>query len=136
MTTETTHPTPTGTLADLASAIEALAHLQAAHPTLPTLRVALPHNGASIDLQAGNPHAFEQWRAALQIPPTSVELRAYYDAAWLHALTPVRGVAVILTGHGLPLTADQARTEQDPEGVRPASPIAASTLGAASGGAA
>lgn len=136
MTTEITRPTPTGTLADLASAIEALASLQSTFPTLPTLRVALPHNGASLDLQAGTPGAFEQWRAALEIPPATVELHAYYDAAWLHVRTEAQGVAAILTGHGLPITAEQARTQQEPDGIRPVAPIDVRTLADATGGAA
>ncbi|MFG3140798.1 hypothetical protein ACGFZA_31905 [Streptomyces sp. NPDC048211] len=136
MTPETTRPTPTGTLADLASAIEALAYLQRTFPTLPTLHVILLHNGASLDLQANSPDAFEQWRTALQIPPAAVELHAYYEGAWLHAVAAARGIATILTGHGLPITADQARTEQDPDGIRPTAAITVTTLPEAIGDAA
>ncbi|MFD7860940.1 hypothetical protein [Streptomyces sp. NPDC059783] len=114
MTTETTRPEQTGTLADLAAAVEALAHLQATYPTLPALHVSLLHTGTSLDLQAGTPGAYEVWRAALGIPPTAVEIRSYYESAWLHSATRVQGVATILTGHGLPITGEQAREDQDP----------------------
>ncbi|MGW2591989.1 hypothetical protein ACWCXC_17220 [Streptomyces sp. NPDC001515] len=114
MTTETTRPEPTGTFADLAAAAQALAHLQATYPTLPALYISVPSTGTSLDLQAGTPGAYEVWRAALGIPPAAVELRSYYESAWLHASTRVEGVVTLLTGHGLPITGEQAREDQAP----------------------
>src|ERR1044071_9165104 len=127
VTTETTRPALTGTLADHASAIQTMAHLQETFPGLPSPFVTL-NLGATVDLQLGTPDAFEQWRTALEVPAAGTELHVYSDGVWLQAVTAVQGVTVGLSGHGLPITADQARIEQDPAGIAPGTPVSVYSL--------
>ncbi|MGQ4486854.1 hypothetical protein ACN6LM_003869 [Streptomyces sp. SAS_281] len=135
MTTDNTAPVPTGTFADLLPAIEAVTYLAKTFPHLPAPYTVLGQ-GAVIDLQADTPDAFDAWRTALQIPPAAVELHAYAEGAWLHATTIVRGVPLVLMGYGLPLTYEQARTEQDPAGIAPTKTAVVYSLSDLAGGAA
>ncbi|MGW1127494.1 hypothetical protein [Streptomyces sp. NPDC002526] len=135
MTTKITHPVDIPTLADLLPAIEAVTYLSKTYPALPAPYTVLGE-GAVIDLQTHTPHAFEAWRTALQIPPAAVELHAYAEDAWLHATTIIRGVPLVLTGYSLPITFEQARIEQDPEGIAPTTTAVVYSLSDLAGGAA
>ncbi|MFG2589091.1 hypothetical protein [Streptomyces sp. NPDC048438] len=135
MTTEPTVPTQTGTLADLRSAVETLTYLQATHANLPAPYVTLVNSGGAVDVQTNSPDFFEQWRVALQIPPADVELHVYAGGVWLQCQVAVRGVTVELSGHGLPITPEQACAVQDPAGVLPVAPIAVYPIAATAGGA-
>lgn len=124
---------PTGTFADLGPAIEALTYLQTTFAHLPVMYVTIYNSSGDLDLQTSDPATFEAWRIALQIPHTTVEMKTFAGNVWLSAATTVRGVHVRLAGHGVPLTVEQARTDQP----RPdtLAPTAVSTLADALGGA-
>lgn len=123
----------TGTFADLGPAVEALTYLQTAFAHLPVMYVTIYNSRGDLDLQTSDPAAFEAWRIALQIPHTTVEMKTFASDVWLSASTTVRGVPVKLAGHSLPLTVEQARTEQ-PQPDTSAAP-SVSTLADALGGA-
>lgn len=71
----------------------------------------------AVGLLADSPEAFEQWRVALKIEPSAVTLHGYGESVWLHATTTFRGVKLDLSGHGLPLTVEQAASSPDAEQV-------------------
>lgn len=102
------------TLAQQMPAAEALVGLTKMLGHLPAPYVVVHSTPPVIALQLNTPSEFETWRTALQLAPDTVTLHAYVDTAWLAADTVFRGVEVHLTGHGLPLTLEQAETVQEP----------------------
>lgn len=65
-----------------------------------------------LEFQLEAPHEFEQWRAALAIAPDSVQLASGASYVWLAAEGMFHGVAVSLTGFGVPLSAELVNTPQ------------------------
>lgn len=76
---------------------------------LPAPYIVIPTAYQSqVKLQADSPADFELWRAALMVEPGGVGLRAFRGSVWLEAVAQYRGVTVVLTGFGVPLTPEQA----------------------------
>ncbi|MGW2933986.1 hypothetical protein ACWDA7_19530 [Streptomyces sp. NPDC001156] len=115
MGTEITAPNPQiseqgNALALLLSLTQKFGHLPAAYLKIHRPFLTIP---AQLGLQVDSPEKFEQWRAALEIAPSDVELHATTDEhVWLSAKRTIRGVPVEVTGFGVPLTAEQATTPQ------------------------
>ncbi|WP_030569724.1 hypothetical protein [Streptomyces aureocirculatus] len=95
-------------------AAQALVGLTEMFGHLPMSDVILRAAPREIVLRPPSPDAFEQWRAALQITPDSVSLRAFGGCAWLQADGVFQGVAVHMSVHDLPLTEEQAETPPAP----------------------
>lgn len=115
MTTETTAPTghPINAQADCAKALVELIRM---FGDLPGVYVKIHSQITSIpaqlDLQAGSPADFEQWRTALAIAPNDVTLKAFNESVWLAADGVFHGVHVHLDGFGIALAAELADTPQ------------------------
>jgi hypothetical protein len=95
------------TISEQAAAYDALAALARQWPHLPrpytTVHTA---DGNRAGLQLESPSAFEQWRAALDIAPETVELHLFDGTAWLAAYGTYRGASLKLTGFGIQPPAD------------------------------
>lgn len=116
MITETTEPVEPAISTQL-SAFDALASLARMFPTLPGgyVMVHAPMRYAPalrIGLQLDTPHAFEQWRAALQIAPADIDLLSNAHGTWLAATALFRGIEMRVTGFAVPLSHDVASTRQ------------------------
>lgn len=110
--TQFTAPDP-GRFSDQAPAFQALSTLTAEFAELPRPYIVVYSSGPNaFQLQLSHPSHFEQWRTALQLPTSSVELKAGGKSMWLAADTVFRGVPVHLTGHGVPLTGAQIEAVQ------------------------
>lgn len=110
MSEQPTHPPVPGTLGSQMPALQTLVALADFCGSLPTPYITVSGVYANhVDLQLDNPADFEVWRTALQIPPAAVELHAYRPESWLAATTVVRGITVVLAGHGLLLAVEDAR---------------------------
>ncbi|MFD9369612.1 hypothetical protein ACFWA6_18235 [Streptomyces sp. NPDC060020] len=99
-------------LTEQAPTINALAALAAAYGHLPVPYITVQTTGPAVDLQLDCPADFEAWRSALGVAPAAVTLHAYAGQTWLATNTLFRGIKVVLSGHGLPITVEQARTSQ------------------------
>lgn len=101
-----TVPDP-GRTSEQAPAFEALAAIVAEFAELPRPYIVVHNTGPTFILQLMHPSHFEVWREALGLPTASVQLKGS-TSVWLEAFSRFRGVAFQLTGHGVPLTAEQA----------------------------
>ncbi|MEU2799012.1 hypothetical protein [Streptomyces sp. NPDC007117] len=97
------------TLAEQASAFEALDALAGTCPDLPPVYLTVHDSSFSgVIAQCDTLADFEAWRSALQIPTAEVNLVADKQGGWLSAEATVRGVRLRITGHGLVVTREQA----------------------------
>ncbi|MGW5477614.1 hypothetical protein [Streptomyces sp. NPDC004008] len=119
MATEITEPTirPISSQGDatdaLVALIETFGHLPSGYIKIHRPFLTVP---AGLGMQFDSPQDFEMWRTSLAIPPSAIELKATSDEhVWLQADGVFHGVAVHLTGFGVPLTAQQANTPQAAE---------------------
>lgn len=119
MITETTEPVEAAepAISTQLSAFDALVSLARMFPALPGgyVMVHAPTRYAPaprIGLQLDTPHAFEQWRAALQIAPADIDLLSNAHATWLAATAVFHGIEVRVTGFAVPLSHDVASTQQ------------------------
>lgn len=101
-----TVPNP-GLTSEQAPVFEALMAIAAEFAELPRPYIVVLSTGPSFILQLMHPSHFEAWREALGLPTASVELHGS-ASVWLATSSRFRGVAFELTGHGVPLTAEQA----------------------------
>jgi len=112
VTIEITSPAPqvsvpvTAPFVDTAPVAEALVELVRMFGHLPKPYITFPSGTHVLHLQADSPSAFEAWRAALQIGPGDVVLKAFRGDAWLAAVGVFHGVTVDLTGFGLDLATE------------------------------
>lgn len=104
-----TVPDP-GRTSEQAPVFEALMAIAAEFAELPRPYIVVLNTGPSFILQLSHPSHFEAWREALGLPVASVELEGW-SSVWLAAASQFRGVAFELTGHGVPLTAEQAQPQ-------------------------
>lgn len=108
----TAPPTPT-LAAEQGATISALSMLLAEFSDLPAAYITMhPRAGCGFGLQLDTAHDAEAWREALGIDPQAVSLKANGGIAWTQVDTHYRGVRVHLTGHGVPLTVEQASARQ------------------------
>ncbi|WP_086768134.1 hypothetical protein [Streptomyces bobili] len=105
-----TVPDPGRTSED-APVFEALMALAAEFAELPRPYIVVHGSGPSFVLQLMHPSHFEAWRDALGLPTSAVKLHGT-TSVWLATSSRFRGVAFELTGHGVPLTAEQANAPQ------------------------
>ncbi|MFF9124398.1 hypothetical protein ACF09J_13990 [Streptomyces sp. NPDC014889] len=122
MGTEITEPTSRSfrqprLIGEQRAAVEALVTLTEMLGTLPGgyIKIHQPvlSTPATLAIQFDNPQAFEQWRAALGIETSAVALHATSDEhVWLSVESVFCGVPFEMTGFGVPLTAEQAKTAQ------------------------
>lgn len=115
MTAETTFPKPPisrqGAPARLLiNLVGEFGALPSAYITVHTPFEDLP---VSLNLQLDTPHAFEAWRAALDIPPADVDLNATSSLKWLSARTVYQDVPLYLSCMHVPLTDVQAGAPRD-----------------------
>ncbi|MEV4335714.1 hypothetical protein [Streptomyces sp. NPDC049590] len=107
---------PLRPISEQRAAVEALLELTMMMGSLPGgyIKIHQPYfSPAWMGLQFETPQAFELWREALCIPGADVSLHATSDEyVWLDAKTVFRGIRVELSGHNVPLTAEQANTAQ------------------------
>jgi hypothetical protein len=121
-----TQAPPEPTINGQRPAFEALLGLTAMFGGLPAAYVQVQPEGRSlrVGLQFDTPQDFEQWRTALQIPSASVILRSNTasENVWLSVDGVFRGISVHLTGFGVALSAELAKTYQEmpPTAVAPA----------------
>ncbi|MGY5048234.1 hypothetical protein ACWDE0_21780 [Streptomyces sp. 900105755] len=97
---------------ELALVAEALLALSAEFAELPRPYVPVWPTGSHFTIQLQHPSHFEAWREALGLPTGSIELVAGAGSVWLSASGSYRGVGFALSGHGVPLTQEQAETLQ------------------------
>ncbi|MFJ4649512.1 hypothetical protein ACIP6Q_39260 [Streptomyces bobili] len=102
-----TVPNPGRTSED-APVFEALMALAAEFAELPRPYIVVHSTGAGFVLQLMHPSLFEAWREALRLPADKVQLHVTANSTWLSSWGRFRGVAFELTGHGVPLLAEQA----------------------------
>jgi hypothetical protein len=104
-------------VADLAPVTEALSGLVAEFAELPRPYVYLFTTRPVIGIQVSDPSHFELWREALVVSAAEVTLNASEQggSAWLDASGHYRGVEIILTGYGVPLSWEQVEA---PRGVQ------------------
>lgn len=89
------------TLEGQAAPIEALPALLEAFPGLPAPYITIHRLGAELGLGFPSPSAFEEWRVALGIPASAVELEHGPGQSWLTAKGTFSGASIDLTGHGI-----------------------------------
>ncbi|WP_326779662.1 hypothetical protein OG481_01875 [Streptomyces longwoodensis] len=104
-----TAPDP-GRTSEQAPVFEALMSLAAEFADLPRPYIVVHCTGPTFVIQLSHPSHFEAWREALGLPTESVELMAP-SSAWLETSARYRGVEFQLTGHGVPLTPEQAKPQ-------------------------
>ncbi|MFF8482396.1 hypothetical protein [Streptomyces antibioticus] len=97
-----------GRTAEQAPVFEALMALAAEFADLPRPYIVVHTTGCWFTVQLGHPSHFEAWRDALGLPTDLVDLVASRSSAWLASSAHYRGVRFELTGHGVPLTPEQA----------------------------
>ena len=97
---------------ELAIIGEALMALSAEFADLPRPYIPLFSSGARFGLQLSHPSHFEAWREALGLPTSSVDLVTFDASIWLETSGSFRGVEFELTGHGVPLSQEQAVAQQ------------------------
>jgi hypothetical protein len=119
MATETTAPNPQITgqadaLALLLSLTQEFGHLPAAYLKIHAPMYSFP---AWVGVQLDSPQAFEQWRAALELAPAGVKLRATPEYVWLSAEGVFRGTRIEVTGFNVPLTPEQTAPQVADEAV-------------------
>ncbi|MEU7416766.1 hypothetical protein [Streptomyces antibioticus] len=102
-----TAPDP-GRASEQAPVFEALMALAAEFAELPRPYIVVQTTGCWFTVQLMHPSHFEAWREALGLPADLVDLVAGGSSVWLASSDRFRGVRFELTGHGVPLTVEQA----------------------------
>lgn len=115
MTTDSTPPerfiSQQGSLARLlVDLVQRFGELPAAYITMHTPFEDLPVN---LNLQLDTPHAFEAWRAALDIPSDAVTLHSTTGLKWVKVRGHYQDVPVVLSGTNVPLTDVQVQAPRD-----------------------
>jgi hypothetical protein len=98
---------PARLLVDL---VQRVGELPAAYITMHTPFEDLP---VSLNLQLDTPHAFEAWRAALDLPSDNVGLHSTSGLKWVEVRGRYQDVPVILSGVNVPLTDVQITAPRD-----------------------
>ncbi|MFH9823074.1 hypothetical protein [Streptomyces bobili] len=111
-----TAPDP-GRTSEQAPVFEALMALVAEFAELPRPYIVIHSTGPTFVLQLMHPSLFEAWREALRLPADKVQLHVTSNSGWLSSWGRFRGVAFELTGHGVPLSAEQAQVADESSAV-------------------